>query len=237
MLVTVVNHNHNQQAIRLRDAFAKKTQALLIDSGSRLSAEEEERVDIGLPNVYYTGLVNEAWRQTKEMSPDEILLFVSSDVELDNPSDLIVRAERGFEDKRVGVYAPSMEASIHLQMRTGTNSQLRAVVFVEGVVFAVRKKLFDLLCPIDPSVNRLGWALDVHLGYLTLKSGLRSVVDDGIQIRHAPGRGYQVDEAREQAEKWLASQGSQASRFWKISTQHKYQKKFGLWKTRIRCRL
>ena len=237
MLVTVVNHNHNQQAIRLRDAFAKENQALLIDSGSHLSTQEEERVDIGLPNVYYTGLVNKAWEQTKGMGPDEILLFVSSDVELDNPSDLVLRTKRCFEDKRIGVYAPSMEVSDHLQMRTGQSANLRAVVFVEGVIFAVRKKLIDLLCPVDPSVNRLGWALDVHLGYLTLKSGLRSVVDDGIQIRHAPGRGYQDKDAREQAEEWLAAQGPKASLFWQLSTQHKYQTKVGFWKTRILCRV
>lgn len=237
MLVTVANHNHNQQAIRLRDAFAAQSQALLIDSGSRLSTQEEERVDIGLPNVYYTGLVNEAWAQTKGMGPDEILLFVSSDVELDDPSDLVLRATCCFEDPRIGVYAPSMKVSDHLQMRTGPSANLRVVVFVEGVIFAVRKKLIDLLCPIDPSLNRLGWALDVHLGYLTLKSGLRSVVDDGIQIRHAPGRGYQDEEAREQAEKWLTAQGPNAFRFWKLSTQHKYQTKIGFWKTRALCRI
>ena len=237
MLVTVVNHNHTQQAIRLRDSFAKEKQSLLIDSGSDLSASEEDRIDIGLPNVYYTGLINEAWQQTKGMDPDEVLLFVSSDVELENPSDLIRRTERSFDDKRIGVYSPSMEASDHIQMRTRNGQNLRVVVFVEGVIFAVRKKLFDLLCPIDPSVNQLGWALDVHLGYLTLKRGLRSVVDDGIQIRHSPGRGYQDEEAREQAEKWLALQGSQAHRFWKLATQHKYQTKIGFWRTRIRCRV
>jgi len=237
MLVTVVNHNHNQQAIWLRDSFAAENRSLLIDSGSRLSKREQEQINIGLPNVYYTGLVNEAWKQTEGMGPDEALLFVSSDVEIDNPLGLVRRAERCLEDKRIGVYAPSMETSDHLQMRTGKNQGLRVVVFVEGVIFAVRKKLIDRLCPVDPAVNRLGWALDVHLGYLALQSGLRSVVDDGIQIRHAPGRGYQDEEARQQAEKWLGAQGPQAHRFWKLTTQHKYQTKIGFWKTRILCRV
>ena len=237
MLVTVANHNHNQQAIRLKDAFASACSTVLIDSGSRLTSEEEDRVDIGLPNVYYTGLINEAWRQTNKMGPEDILLFVSSDIEIDRPVDLVARAAKCFEDKRVGLYAPSMEISDHLQMRTGSSSKPRVVIFVEGVVFAVRKKIIDRLCPVDPSENQLGWALDVHLGYLTLKSGLRTVVDDGIQIRHHPARGYDDEVARKQAEKWLKSQGVQAAKFWELAIKHRYQTKIGFWKTRILCQL
>ncbi len=237
MLVVVANHNHNQQAIRLRNAFSTTGPTALIDSGSELSEHDKNCIDVLLPNVYYTGLLNEACCHLQKVATEDLLLFVSSDVEIDDPADLVKRAEHSFEDRRVGVYAPSMQASHHLHMRTAKGRGRRTVPFVEGVVFAVRKVLIEKLCPVDPSVNLLGWALDVHLGFLTLKSGFRSIVDDSIQIRHRPGRGYLDSEARSQAEEWINLQGSDAHTFWRRSTQQKYQTTFGFWKTRIRCRL
>lgn len=102
-----------------------------------------------------------------------------------------------------------------LRRRNGT---LRSVVFVEGVSFAVRASLLTKLCPIDTTVNALGWGLDVYLGFLAMQAGLTSVVDDRVVVYHEANCGYNTAQARDQRDAWFAQHSRAAQRFQKLTS-------------------
>ncbi|MEM8860476.1 MAG: hypothetical protein AAGD96_19305 [Chloroflexota bacterium] len=228
MLISIVNHNHNRQALALADRMRPFGHVITIDSGSTLTAEEQAHFDIQLPNVYYSGCLNAAWETLTAQPDSEELLFICSDVEIDDCERLILRAKHAFEDRLVGVYAPSVNRSGHPQMLARNGGNLRPVVFVEGIAFAVRQSLLEALCPIDTQKNKLGWGLDVYLGYLTLKAGLKSVVDDQITILHDGTSGYDTVQAREQYNRWYAEHCAPAQRFRKLVSFRPMKSRLGL---------
>lgn len=217
MLFIVLNHRHNDAAIRLKTAFSPYADVLAIDSGSDLSPTERPHFDIALPNVYYCGLLNAATRAAQNRADDEIVYLWSSDVSHQSPADVTRRATEAFADARIGTYAPSAWFSGHPQMWNKHTGTLRRVLFVEGFCFATRVGLLRALCPIDTSVNTMGWGVDIQLGYLTLRHARRTVVDDRIEVRHPKSTGYSTTIAHQQRVAWTAQLPPSARRFHLIS--------------------
>lgn len=212
MLVAVVNHNMNRHAGELAAGFAPLVPVVTIDSGSRLASGEREIFDIILPNVHYSGLLNEAGAQAQARQ-ETVLYFVCSDVEFDDYSFAISCAKEAFADRSVAVYAPSVNASSHASMLNKRSGGVRSVCFVEGFCFASRVSALREMTPVDLAVNRIGWGLDVYLGYLAMKRGRRSVVDDRVLVRHPVPSGYSKSEARSQRDRWFDLQSPAARRF------------------------
>ena len=59
--------------------------------------------------------------------------------------------------------------------------------------------------PVDTRVNRLGWGLDVHLGYLARHAGLCAVVDHAMPVHHPMASGYDGQLARAQRDAWYGT--------------------------------
>jgi hypothetical protein len=217
MLLVIINHGQNQAAIALKAAFAPHTEVLAIDSGSNLSPDERSHFDLTLPNVYYCGLLNAAAHASRTRPADEVIYFWSSDVSYDSPARALASAAEAFTDSRTGTYAPSAWFSGHRQMWNKQTGKLRRVSFVEGFCFATRAGLLRELCPIDTNVNAMGWGIDMQLGFLTLRRGQRSVVDDRIEVKHPQSTGYSTLVAKQQRTAWLATLPSSVRRFHRIA--------------------
>ena len=229
MLVTIVNHQYNDQAVELVKGFRPQAEVIAIDSGSTLDERHNPFFDLKLPNVYYSGLVNAAYQELSDRPNHAILYFICSDVRFDDFASTIAYAKSAFEDPQVGVYAPSVNISGHPQMLCHQTGDLRPVVFVEGICFAVRLSLLEQLCPINTEVNYLGWGLDVYLGFLAMQAGLTSVVDDRLTIYHQADCGYDTAQARQQRDRWIAQQSQSAQRFQKITGFKPLKNRLGLW--------
>lgn len=65
VIVSIVNHNLNQNAIELKLGFKNFCETILIDSGSNITPDEKIQFDYLLPNVYYSGLMNKAFEHFK----------------------------------------------------------------------------------------------------------------------------------------------------------------------------
>lgn len=193
----VVNHAQQATARRLATGLRPVVDTLLIDSGSELDDDERALFDVLLPNVFYCGLLREAVLRHDHADDLDVLLFVCSDVTVEDHPHLVRRVASAFEDPGVGVYAPALPRSGHPQMVARRAPGLREVCFVEGVCFASRLSLLRQLLPLlAPGVNTYGWGIDIQLGFLAARAGLASVVDDGVAIEHPDATGYDVDAAR-----------------------------------------
>ena len=218
MHVAIINHEHTAAALALKAAFAPHAEVLALDSGSNLTTAERSQFDLALPNVYYSGLLNAVAESTAGLDDNDVVYLWSSDVSHGDYAAAVSRAREAFLDPGVGTYAPSAWFSGHRQMWNKRTGGLRPVTFVEGFCFATRAGVLRRLCPVDTSVNALGWAVDIQLGYLTRRSALRTVVDDRLEVRHPRSTGYSTRAAALQRRAWLAQLPAGARRFHRVAS-------------------
>lgn len=211
VLVTIVNHNLNDEAINLKNLFSEQFDTVIIDSGSNVQPEE---FDIKLPNVGYSGLFNAAC-ETMLKGGYDWLLFICSDVVLKKSDVLKIKMAVETLPNDVGVYSPSSSGQSHKHCKNLKTNGLRDVVFVEGFMFAAAKKIIEQIYPVNVEVNKLGHGLDAYKGFLCLQNNLRCVIDDTINVYHREGTGYNTTIASHQFLAWMSlSTMSAFSAFW-----------------------
>lgn len=200
VLVTIINHNLNDESINLKSLFSDKFDTIIIDSGSK---EQPDEFDIKLPNVGYSGLFNRAAQEVIEKQYDWLLLICSDVVFKKSDAEKIKNQINMLSDD-VGVYSPSSTGQSHKHCKNLKSEGLRDVLFVEGFIFAANKKIIEQIYPVDVNVNKLGHGLDAYKGFLCLKNNMRCVIDDTITVYHKEGTGYNVMEASNQFLAWMS---------------------------------
>lgn len=214
MLTAIINYKHNFQAIALKKHLGKFGGVIAIDSGSGLTLEEKQHFDIPLDNVFYCGMLNAIGKYINNCPVKyELLYIVASDVEIKDFEKFVNRAKKIFENSKIGIYGPSVykNGSPHPQMINKNTREIRKAVFIDGYCFAVRTDIFLELCPIDTSVNKIGWGVDVYLSFLAAKKGLITVVDDQVTVMHKPSINQQFrTDARMQRNEWYRRLGKKA---------------------------
>ena len=222
MLTTIINYKLNDKAIQLKECFQKHCTTIAIDSGSGLNDSEKKHFDISLDNVYYCGMINAIGEYIR--SSDQVYEFIyiiASDVEVEDHKLLINKAKEAFKNQKIGIYAPSVcpNGSPHPQMINKGSNKLRNAVFIDGYCFAVRTKLLLELCPIDTSVNYIGWSVDLYFSYLAIRCGLYTVVDDQVMVQHKPSenQSFRID-ARNQRNAWFKLLSKKARRYRSITS-------------------
>src|SRR5215469_766363 len=141
MLVGIVNHNCNANAIALRRRFQPLAPVKLLDSGSALEADERHHFDDLLPNVYYNGLLNRVYEHAASLDETDPILVICSDVMIAEPALLITLLRDTFlGDPKVLVWAPSaLGKGAHFPHMRPKGDKLRVVTHVDGYCFAARK--------------------------------------------------------------------------------------------------
>lgn len=202
--VFIMSHRQTVSAQRLAEAFRPLVPTWLVDMGSPLTEDERAGFDRVLPNLYYVGALQEGmrWFDTPGRSRDDVLLVITGDVSVPDAAALVADVRQAMSNPRVGVYAPACRSGVR-SMRHHPGANLRTVPFVEGYCFAARFHLLADL-PLEPEVNRIGWGIDVYLGFLALRGGLVSVVDHRRPVDHPIRTGYAKRDARDQMNAWLA---------------------------------
>lgn len=220
MLIAILNHERNDQTVELVKGFRPYADVIAIDSGSNLEDRHRSFFHVAFPtNIHYSAQINAAYTVALEQSQQKTVFFITSDVGVSDYEKAVQLASEAFRQSDLGVYAPSTTrtGSGHPQMWNRGSNRLRRVVFTEGFCFAARLTVLQRLCPIDTAVNRIGWGVDVYLGYLALQTGLASFVDDRIIVTHPLETTYSVTEARRQYRNWFA-QHPPSARFFRWLT-------------------
>lgn len=198
ILVCITNHNNNENAIHLKNNLSNYFETIIIDSESDNVLDE---FDVKLNNVYYTGLFNESFNQTK-IRNKEYCFFIASDVYINDFEKLAHCVESLDED--VYVYAPSSRGQSHAHCKNFSSYSLREVPYLEGFCFLSNIKVVDDLYPVSLEKNKYGFGIDLLMGLNCIKR-LRKicVVDDRIEIYHREGTGYDMGAALRDMYNWM----------------------------------
>lgn len=228
LLVVIINHENNQNAILLKKQFSDHCNTILMDSGSEMTKEEVLEFDEIFENIYYNGLLNEANNHLSTSKKFNYLLLITSDVQVENASRLIERCLECLSDSKNGLYAPTVKDSAHSHMETKRSSGFRKVTFVEGFCFGVKREILSQVCPIDLNINRIGHGVDMFMGYLALIRSKWSIADDHIVVVHPRGSGYNDKEARRQRDQWMETKSLKAQIFHNLVSIDIFKNKLGL---------
>ncbi len=208
ILCCILNHNRNDQAIAWWERLSPHFDTVILDSGSQPPCRHEGALN--LENVFYSGLMNEAYRLLLERDY-RWLMIVTSDIEIDaaNMSKLIAGMQETARTVNVGLYQPSCALSLHgralYQSLCHYTGRVRKVNFQEGWFHLVCREILDEVMPIDLSLNRLGWGIDLVFSHFARIRRMLVLVDDRVRVVHPRGSGYNREAAREQMRRWQAT--------------------------------
>ena len=207
VLCCVFDHNQHEGAARWADLLSPHFDSVILDSGSTPACPHPAALH--LENVYYSGLMNEAYRLLRERDY-RWLMIVTSDIEIDaaNAARLVAGMQDIVRTANVGLYQPSCALSLHgralYQSVCHYTGRLRRVNFQEGWFHLVCREVLDAVLPVDVAVNRLGWGVDLALSHAARVGRMLVLVDDRVRVVHPRGSGYNRDAAKEQMRRWLA---------------------------------
>jgi len=206
ILCCIFNYNDNANAAAWADRLSPHFDTVILDSGSNPRCPHP--LAVPLDNVYYSGLMNQAFLRGKEGGYKWVMV-VTSDLEISarNTWKLVEAMKEVSRAKNVGLYQPSAawKGRSLPQSRCHFTGKMRSTNFQEGWFHLIRIDLMEKVCPIDTSVNRLGWGIDLALSHFARIMNLLVLVDDRIRVVHPGGSGYNRDEALRQMRAWHAT--------------------------------
>lgn len=202
LLIAILNHGPAARALALRSTLRRGAPAIAIDSGSRLSAEERAAFDYVLPNVFYAGLLAAATAAARSGGYEWLWIW-TSDVSAASPGGCVAQALPVLRRADAGIYAPAANHSPHPQMHPRDDHSVRAATFVDGFCFAARTDLLETLCA-DGGGHGFGYGVDIHLGWLARRRGLRAWIDHGNVVAHPRSTGYSARAAKLGWKRWRA---------------------------------
>ena len=208
ILCCVFNHNENAGAIAWWERLSPYFDTVILDSGSEPPCRHEGA--LVLDNIYYSGLMNKAWELLLEKDY-RWLMILTSDLEINaaNTKRLIAGMQDMVRTVNVGLYQPSGALSLHGRCHGQSlchyTWRMRKVNFQEGWFHLACREVLEEVMPIDLSVNRLGWGIDVALSRAALHKKMLVLVDDRVRVIHPRGSGYSNEAAEEQMWRWFAT--------------------------------
>ena len=204
ILCCIFNYNENEKAIQWSENLSPCFDTLILDSGSQPRCGHPTAVH--LDNIYYSGLMNEAYRRAQEGDYPWVMIL-TSDLEISEKMvhPLRLRMEAISYTENVGLYQPgnAFWGNSHSRSKARITGGIRSTNFQEGWFHLMRTDLMGKICPIDLNINRLGWGVDMALSYFANREGLRILVDSDVTVLHPSGTGYNRDEAQRQMNAWL----------------------------------
>lgn len=191
MIAVIFNHKNNNNAKYLKGIFSRDMEVVVLDSGSRDVPDDFIRLD----NIYYSGLFNQA---AERIPDDEWVFIITSDIHIDeeNYQKMMTRVK---DMNGIGCYSPSLThySKCHHFLKN-SGSGLKDVKFCEGFFVLLRSEIIKRIAPVDVSINKYGWGLDVLTGFYCHQIGLRCVIDNDVIISHPSSTGYEVYDASRQ---------------------------------------
>lgn len=202
ILICIFNYRHDENARRWVEILSPFFETVVLDSGNDKVAGDF----IQYPNIYYSGLFNEAKKLT-EGKGYEWVGIICSDVTIEDryTGNFITCLNWLLTTQNVGIWQAAPDAdsrSVHGHYM-GTNAPQHKV-WIEGWMQFTKKDIWDELPMVDTTVNKYGWSIDTIAECMAYNKGLLTLMDDRCQVHHPADRGYPEDDARTQGRTWEA---------------------------------
>ena len=208
ILCCIFNYNENAKAVAWWERLSPHFDTVILDSGSQPPCLHEGALN--LDNIYYSGLINKAYELLREKDY-RWLMVLTSDLEINdaNTARLVDGMQQISQTANVGLYQPSCALSLHgrchRQSLCRYMGRLRKVNFQEGWFHLVCREILDEVLPLDLSLNRLGWGIDLAFSHVARVRRMLVLVDDRVRVVHPHGSGYNREAAEQQMVRWLAT--------------------------------
>lgn len=201
ILAVIFNHNFSNQATQLRGKINEFLDTIILDSGSKSPPADS----VQFPNIFYGGMLNKAFTLAKN-NKYEFLLVICSDVAIPDSSIEKLKIQlSGIGYERLGCYGPSSTGSDYVfSDLKNSHNKLRVVPFIEGFMFLGNVSLLEKILPLDTEQNKLGWGIDICLGFLCKENNMQCYIDDSVIVHHRKGTGYQRHEAKLEMLNWFS---------------------------------
>jgi hypothetical protein len=177
---------------------------------------QETATILKLPNVYYSG----QWNEAIKIATSDVILIVNSDVVVPSPRKLLGKCRRFFVDygEHAGIYAPNhfwtpWTYKVHLLPDRGNG--LKEVPATDSTIWAVQAAVAHRVGPIDLSVNKLGWGIEVVAAYHCFKEDKLVVRDYSMKLKHPEGSAYDRAKADQEQRAMYRRMGLDTPEFWK----------------------
>jgi hypothetical protein len=202
-LAIVANYDFSDNADLLKVNLSPYFETLLIDSSSPSPPKSADRI---IPNLYYSGLWNEAVKLALEKKK-QWLLFIASDVQISDVKLLASRVKMMLVNNKIGVYTPSLRYDSRIAFdycyNRGTG-RVRECYLCEGFFFLARTEILANMYPVDTRDNYYGWGIDVMTAFYTYEARLKVVVDDYVEIYHPSSiHPISIEQALQQSVRYL----------------------------------
>lgn len=207
VLAVITNYDFSANADDLKTRLAPLFETFLVDGSSPTAPRT---ADVIVPNLYYSGLWNEAVRLALERRK-AWLLFVASDVQISDVNLLADCLRDVLKRRSAGIYTPSLRpdsrASYQATICRDTG-RIRECFVNEGFFFLARTRILSRVYPIDLQRNRYGWGIDVMACLHAYRTGHQVLVDDRVTIYHpAAIHDIPTEQALQQQKRYMAEEG------------------------------
>lgn len=213
VICTIVNYNHDNNAIRLYEFFKNHYETYIIDTnyldnGGTCPFDKNDSNILLEHNLLCGGFFIKSYELAQTIDA-KYLFEIASDVEFDdeNLNKIPQIIDNTITSGNIGGWEPSARYgsmcegttalivhNLHL-FNQGTNN-IREVKRGEGWCMLVKKEVCDMIIPhLDYKDNKYGWFVNESFGIASRKLGLKWVIDDRVVAYHPAGTGYSQQEA------------------------------------------
>lgn len=202
LLITIFNHNQNDNCEKLYNQLKELAPTTIIDSGSDLSDHRKKVFTHQCENIYYSGLFNFAVKLANEGNYKN-LMYLTSDITIPDPEKLILNTLNAMDDPKIGIYSAGVVGTPHFHCKKDSSNKQILVPFVEGICTCLKTEVARSVYPVDLALNRYGHGIAPLLGFVSYLNNLNVIVDQRVHIIHPPGTGYSGEDATKQKKLWL----------------------------------
>ncbi len=129
------------------------------------------------------------------MFTENVLLIIHADCDCENWELLFKKCGNAFSaNEKLGIWSPQTTGTVFpgeiTNILRSADEKLFYVAYIDGIVFAVNRKIGNRMKQLDYSKNIYGWGIDWFAAAYALSEGMALIMDNTISINHPIDRGY-----------------------------------------------
>lgn len=202
ILICIFNYRHNDNAKRWLSILSPYFDTYVLDSGNNVVIEEF----IQFPNIYYSGLFNEAKKLSERKTYEWIGIIPSDITASDENIDKLLNKIHWLKfTENIGIYQPSLDyTSRNWIGNIQTNKfKYESKKIIEANIFFIKGCILSKYPFIDTNVNKYGYGVSEGISFLSTSLKYLNIFDNTLSVHHPDAVGYPADEASKQGRVYL----------------------------------
>lgn len=192
ILICIFNYRHDENTKFWKSLLSPYFETVVLDSGN----DHIEKDFIQFPNIYYSGLFNEA-KKLFEKDNYQYIGIITSDVQInqENANKLIKELYNLLYAKNIGCWTILGDLNGHSNRFVYAKYNNHYYRTFEGFFIFIKNEVFANQPHVDLEINKYGYGLDFLSCYISNRLGFANIVNEDIYIYHPKDKGYNGNDA------------------------------------------